>query len=179
MFQKFTTHNGNRKLGFKGDGDLIERAPETQLALRPVSKAYSQLRGGNGVPNSPSIVQHGSNGEMHRSAAWIMDVFERRFGMSVLRRVDTGTTSEGRRDKTSSGTFVARKKIASANCSSPEGASESITMGTCEDMVRRQEFFFLSVANAVSTFFALSSTISGFISCWLSAPCPQISKAHL
>ena len=179
MFQKFATHNGNRELGLKGNGDLIERIPEAHLVLRFVSKAYSQERGGNGVPNSSSIVQHGSNGEMHESAGWIMDVFERRFGMSVLRRVDTGTTSEGRRDMTSSGTFVAWKKTASANCSSPEGASGSITMGMCEDMVRCEEFFVRAGNECRLHFFCTFEYHFWIISCRLSAPCPQISKAHL
>jgi len=100
------THNGNRKLGLGGDGGLIERTPEAHIVLRFSSRAYNQVRGGKEVLNNSSIVQCGSNGEAHRWTGWIMDVVERRSGMLVLRRVDMGSVSEGRRDLTPSGTSV-------------------------------------------------------------------------
>jgi hypothetical protein len=65
--------------------------------------------------------------------------------MPVLRRVDMGTISDGRRDKASSGTFVARRGAVLTNNLNPEEASGLMTMCTCEDVVRRKGFFFLVV----------------------------------
>ncbi len=98
LFQKSMTHNGNRKLGFEGNGDLIDRIPEVHIVLRCCSRVSNQVRGGEKVLNNSSIVQRGSNGEAHRWTGWIMDALERRFGRSVLRRVDMVAISGGRRD---------------------------------------------------------------------------------
>jgi hypothetical protein len=87
------------------------------------------------------VVQHGYSGETRESAGWTIDVIERRFGMPVLRRVDMGTISDGRRDKASSGTFVARRGAVLVNNSNPGEASGLMTMCTCENVVRRKGFF--------------------------------------
>ena len=136
VYQKFTTHNGNRKLEQGGDGDLIERIPAAHITLSSFSRVYSQGRGGAEVLNNSSTIQHGGNGDEHSWADWRMDVPRRWFGTFILRRVDMGAVSGGRRDRTSSGTSVTRRRTALA------GSSGSTTMGMCKDMVCRTKDFF-------------------------------------
>jgi hypothetical protein len=96
VFQEFTAHNGNRQLGPKDDGCLIERVSGAHL--------------------------------VSRFSLWERSV------LFVNTNLSHSVFFQG---------------------TQPRG-------------------YFLLATNAVSTLFSPSSTISGFISCWLSTPCANL-----